>query len=105
LYENAVAANENAKLSIMKQGEVVSCLKNLSIVLRMELNVTTQGVDALGSGQPSSTTQASDHGTTSIPRAISENPLYLPSSAVEIRSHVHLLPSLLIKVPKVARMT
>jgi hypothetical protein len=81
LYENAVAANENAKLSIMKQGEVVSCLQNLSTVLCMGLNVTAQGNHGPGSKQPSSTAKASDHGTTSIPRAISENPLYPPSSA------------------------
>jgi hypothetical protein len=49
LYENAVVANENSKLSIMKQAEVVSCLQNLSIVLRMGLNVTAQGDHGPGS--------------------------------------------------------
>ena len=56
LYENTVVVNENAKLSIMKQDEVVSCLQNLSIVLRMGLNVTVQGNHGPGSGWPSSTT-------------------------------------------------
>jgi hypothetical protein len=44
-----VVANENSKLSIMKQAEVVSCLQNLSIVLRMGLNVTAQGDHGPGS--------------------------------------------------------
>lgn len=33
LYENAVAANENARLSIMKQSDIVHCLSQLSTVL------------------------------------------------------------------------
>ena len=33
LYENGVAANENARLAIIKQGEIVHCLAHLSTVL------------------------------------------------------------------------
>ena len=42
LYENAVIANENARLSILKQGEVVTCLTNLSGVLSRSLIMTSQ---------------------------------------------------------------
>jgi hypothetical protein len=32
LYESSLIANENARLAIIKQGEVVSCLAQLSSV-------------------------------------------------------------------------
>jgi hypothetical protein len=41
LYENAVIANENAHLAIQKQGEVVSCLSQLSSVLSLGLKVSS----------------------------------------------------------------
>jgi hypothetical protein len=43
LYENAVIANENARLAILKQGEVVSCLAQVSSVLSKGLFVSTNG--------------------------------------------------------------
>jgi hypothetical protein len=43
LYENARMANENAHLAIIKQGEVVSCLAQLSNVLKVGLNVSPKG--------------------------------------------------------------
>jgi hypothetical protein len=43
LYENVVIANENARLAILKQGEVVSCLAQLSYVLSKGLFVSTDG--------------------------------------------------------------
>jgi hypothetical protein len=67
LYENAVIANENAKLSIMKQGEVVSCLQNLSNVLRMGMNVTGKSDQGSASKDPTSTAEALEHATPSIP--------------------------------------
>jgi hypothetical protein len=42
LYESAMMANENARVAIMKQGEVVSCLSQLSSVLKMGLNVSSK---------------------------------------------------------------
>jgi hypothetical protein len=39
LYENSVTVNENAPLAIQKQGEVVSCLAQLSSVLSRGLNM------------------------------------------------------------------
>ena len=33
MYKNAVIANKNARLAIVKQGEMVSCLAQLSTVL------------------------------------------------------------------------
>jgi hypothetical protein len=65
LYENAMIANENARLAIMKQGEVVSCLENLSTVLRMGLNVKRSG-DSQGSPQLVPTPETTDHATTSM---------------------------------------
>ena len=38
LYENAVQANENARLSIMKQGDIVNCLSHLSTVIGKSLS-------------------------------------------------------------------
>lgn len=40
LYENAVASNENAKLSIIKQGEMVNYLAQLSGILNRSLNTS-----------------------------------------------------------------
>jgi hypothetical protein len=53
LYENAVIANENARLAILKQGEVVSCLAQLSSVLSKGLFVSTDG-DICGMPQAAS---------------------------------------------------
>ena len=39
LYENAAIANDNARLSILKQGEMVSCLSHLSTVLSNSLSM------------------------------------------------------------------
>ena len=41
-YEMTLAANENARLSILKQGEMVNCLDQLSGVLSKSL-ITTNG--------------------------------------------------------------
>lgn len=43
LYENATVANDNARLSILKQGEMVSCLSTLSTVLSNSFKVSTEG--------------------------------------------------------------
>jgi hypothetical protein len=40
LYENSVIANENAHLAIVKQGEVVSCLAQVSSLLSKGLFVS-----------------------------------------------------------------
>ena len=37
LYENAVQANKNARLSIIKQSDIVNCLSQLSAVLGKSL--------------------------------------------------------------------
>lgn len=42
LYENATVANDNARLSILKQGEMVSCLSQLSTVLSQSLNMNKE---------------------------------------------------------------
>lgn len=48
MYENAQIANENARLAILKQGEMVSCLSHLSTVLGRGMSVTsTQGMAAM----------------------------------------------------------
>jgi hypothetical protein len=39
LYENAAIANDNARLSILKQGEMVSCLSHLSTILSNSLSM------------------------------------------------------------------
>jgi hypothetical protein len=49
LYENAVTVNENARLAIQKQGEVVSCLAHLSSVLSKGLSMPR---DSHGNGRP-----------------------------------------------------
>ena len=41
IYENAVVANENARLSILKQGEMVNCSAHLSTVLGKSLNTSS----------------------------------------------------------------
>ena len=41
IYENAVAANENARLSILKQGEMVNCLAHLSSVFSKRFIMTS----------------------------------------------------------------
>jgi len=60
LYENAMVANENARLSIFKQGKMVHCLANLSSVLRQSL-IMTNGETL--SNMPQSTTR---DGTTTL---------------------------------------
>lgn len=48
MYENAQIANENARLAILKQREMVSCLSQLSTVLGRGMSVTTaQGMAAM----------------------------------------------------------
>jgi hypothetical protein len=42
LYESSLIANKNARLAIINQGEVVSCLAQLSSVLSMGLNVSSK---------------------------------------------------------------
>ena len=49
-YENASAANENARLAILKQGEMVNCLAQLSNVLSKGLNMSSSTVHGGGSG-------------------------------------------------------
>jgi hypothetical protein len=67
LYENAVIANENARLAILKQGEVVSCLTQLSFVLSKGLFVSTDGDIA---GMPQA---ATPNATKTSPRSSSTN--------------------------------
>lgn len=43
MYENATVANENARLSILKQGEMVNCLSQLSSVLSHGLTMSSRG--------------------------------------------------------------
>ena len=62
LYENALAANENARLSILKQGEMVSCLAHLSNVLSKTLNMDN---GRFPSTMPESARQGND--TASVP--------------------------------------
>lgn len=40
MYENAALANENARLAILKQGEMVGCLAQLSTVLSRGLSMS-----------------------------------------------------------------
>lgn len=48
LYENAVTANENARLAILKQSEVVHCLAQLSTVLGKTLtSESSPGIETL----------------------------------------------------------
>lgn len=42
LYETAITANENARLSVMKQGEIVNCLAQLSTVLDKSFNTSSK---------------------------------------------------------------
>jgi len=46
MYENAAIANENARLAIMKQGEMVSCLAQLSNVLSHGLTMSSGNAQA-----------------------------------------------------------
>jgi hypothetical protein len=80
LYENAMIANENARLAIMKQGEVVSCLEKLSTVLRMGLNVKSPS-DNQGSPQPTPTDEASQQATTSTAEGTTRHPTCVAPSA------------------------
>jgi len=41
LHENSLIANENERLGIFKQSEVVTCLSHLSIVLGKDLSMAT----------------------------------------------------------------
>ena len=58
IYENALAANENACLSILKQGDMVNCLVHLSSVLSKSL-IITSGASML---------QSTPHEETTAPR-------------------------------------
>ena len=58
IYENALATNENARLSILKQGDIVNCLAHLSSVLSKSLIMTS------GASMPQST----PHEETTTPR-------------------------------------
>ena len=58
IYENALATNENARLSILKQGDMVNCLAHLSSVLSKSLIMTS------GASMPQST----PHEETTAPR-------------------------------------
>lgn len=51
MYENAVMANDNARLAILKQGEMVTCLSQLSTVLNRGLTMSTSaGLQNMGPG-------------------------------------------------------
>jgi hypothetical protein len=71
LYENSLIANENARLAILKQGEVVSCLAQLSNVLQIGLNVSPAGTK-------STTATTTPSTTTSMP-----SPASAPSTSTE----------------------
>lgn len=64
MYENAAIANENARLSILKQGEMVSCLSQLSHVLSTGLQMSStfsQAVTAPGGNDRVGTGAAHHH--------------------------------------------
>jgi hypothetical protein len=42
LYESSLIANENARLAILKQGEMVSCLTQLSTILQVGLQKSSK---------------------------------------------------------------
>ena len=91
MYETSVIANENARLAILKQGEVVSCLAQLSNVLCMGLNVSSKE-DTFLVPHAVATTKASHEAkcsvgtsmpatTTPISRAVAtEAPASIPSN-------------------------
>jgi hypothetical protein len=70
LYESAIMANKNARLAIMKQGEVVSCLSQLSSVLKMGLNVSSKD-DTRRQVQAVATRVAAEEAKSAIPRTTS----------------------------------
>lgn len=57
-YETIVAANENARLSVMKHGEIAHCLTQLSTVLDKSFNTSSK------SNMPSILQQTSTHVST-----------------------------------------
>jgi hypothetical protein len=76
LYESSLMANENARLAILKQGEVVSCLSQLSSVLQMGLHVSSKDdtrnpVQAVATGEASQATKSATLTTSSLPSNIS----------------------------------
>jgi len=44
LYKNAAIANDNARLSILKQGEMVTCLSHISTILSNSLSMNREFV-------------------------------------------------------------
>lgn len=52
MYENSLVANENARLAIMKQGEMVSCLAQLSTVLTQGMTMTSERTSPHGVHRP-----------------------------------------------------
>jgi hypothetical protein len=76
LYESALLANENARLAIIKQGEVVSCLSQLSSVLQMGLHVSSKDdtrspVHAVATSEASQAANSATLTTSSLPANIS----------------------------------
>ena len=77
LYENASIANDNARLSILKQGEMVSCLSQLSQVLSQSLNVNKNYSFQAGhqaAGEKDSTSTGAFYAAGTSPK-----PAYTPS--------------------------
>jgi hypothetical protein len=65
-------ANENARLAIMKQREVVSCLSQLSSVLKMGLNVSSKDdtyseIHTIATGEAPEAPKAATPTSTSLP--------------------------------------
>lgn len=73
MYENAAIANDNARLAILKQGKMVSCLSQLSNVLSKGLTMSsTRGLHSNSNIGPSDYTRptqnlfASGHNASDI---------------------------------------
>jgi hypothetical protein len=81
LYESSLIANKNTRLAIIKQGEVVSCLAQLSSVLQMGLNVSSQG-NRGGVPQSTATTGASVEAKSNAPAAPTSTLSFSPSAAL-----------------------
>ena len=59
LYESALTANENVRLAILKQGEVMSCLTHLSTILSRGLHIVLEESTKMNSDNRNDVTAAS----------------------------------------------
>lgn len=66
--KNAAIANDNARLAILKQGEMVNCLAQLSSVLSKGLTMSdTMGLQSNTNSRPSDYTAPTSNRTTTTP--------------------------------------